>query len=80
LWKLRFHSLGKGLAEFEVAFTNPSFLNGYAKIEGNPRLPDISVTPIFLSSSAFQRNPIGHSVALLLISAAMGLPAHLHVM
>jgi hypothetical protein len=35
--------MGKGLAEFEVAFTNPSFLNGYAKVEGNPRLPDISV-------------------------------------
>ena len=25
--------MGKGLAEFEVAFTNPSFLNGYAKVE-----------------------------------------------
>ena len=24
--------MGKGLVEFEVAFTNPSFLNGYAKV------------------------------------------------
>jgi hypothetical protein len=45
--------MGKGLAEFEVALTNPSFLNGYAKVEGNPRLPDISVTPISLSSHPF---------------------------
>ena len=48
--------MGKGLAEFEVALTNPSFLtflNGYAKVEGNPRLPDISVAPISLSSPAF---------------------------
>ena len=45
--------MGKGLAEFEVVFTNPSFLNGYAKIEGNPRLPDSSVTPISLSSPPF---------------------------
>jgi hypothetical protein len=51
----------------------------YAEVEGNPtsrkfRHSNFSFKP------CFQRNPIGHSVALLLISASMGLPAHLHMM
>jgi hypothetical protein len=45
--------LGKGLAEFEVASTILSFLMRYAKVEGNPGLPEISVTPIFLSNPVF---------------------------
>jgi hypothetical protein len=72
--------LGKGLAEFEVALRILNFLMRYSKVEGNPGLPEIFVTPIFLSSPVFSENPIGHSVALLLISASMGLPTHLHIM
>jgi len=67
--------LGKGLAKFEVVFTNLNFQMRYTKVEVNPGLPEISGTPVSLSSPAFSKNPFGHSVALLLTSASMGISA-----
>jgi hypothetical protein len=45
--------LGKGLAELKWLLRILNFITPYSKVEGNPGLPEISVTPIFLSSAVF---------------------------
>jgi hypothetical protein len=45
--------LGKGLVDLKWLLRILNFLMRYANVEGNPRLPDISVTPISLSSPSF---------------------------